>query len=132
MPPQTLCNVTSFFYYIVIIIVLGVHCDIYKSSYNISQLNSPPPSLSFIPTSPYSWNSFNRTYFSIFIHGYLIFPLYSPSFTFFISSPLPLVPSPRQEQFYFPVLFMKKKRHFCLFKIALQGVTNLCQITATS
>jgi hypothetical protein len=33
---------------IIIIIVLGVQCDIYKNSYNISQLNSPPPSFSFI------------------------------------------------------------------------------------
>jgi hypothetical protein len=34
------------------IIVLGVHCGIYKSSYNISQLDSPPPSFSFIPFPP--------------------------------------------------------------------------------
>jgi hypothetical protein len=33
----------DFFYHV--INVLGVHCDIYKSSYNISQLNSPPPPL---------------------------------------------------------------------------------------
>jgi hypothetical protein len=31
------------------IVVLGVHCDIYKSSYNISYLNSLPPSFSFSP-----------------------------------------------------------------------------------
>jgi hypothetical protein len=31
-----------------LIVVLGVHCDIYKSSYNIPQLNSPSPSFSFI------------------------------------------------------------------------------------
>jgi hypothetical protein len=35
------------FYYI--IVVQGVHCDIYRSSYNILYLNSPPPSFSFIP-----------------------------------------------------------------------------------
>jgi hypothetical protein len=39
-----------FFYYI--IVVMGVHCDIYKSSYNISWLNSPPPSFSFILLPP--------------------------------------------------------------------------------
>jgi hypothetical protein len=35
---------------------LGVHCDIYISSYNksnISDLNSPPPPFSFIFFSPY-------------------------------------------------------------------------------
>jgi hypothetical protein len=31
--------VLLFYYHI--IVVLGVHCDIYKSSYNISYLNSP-------------------------------------------------------------------------------------------
>jgi hypothetical protein len=30
-----------------IIVVLGVHCDIYKSSYNLLYLTSPPPSFSF-------------------------------------------------------------------------------------
>jgi hypothetical protein len=30
------------------IAVLGVHCGIYKSSYNISYLNLPAPSFSFI------------------------------------------------------------------------------------
>jgi hypothetical protein len=38
------------------IVMLGVPCGIYKSSYsisNISQLNSPPPSFSFIPLLPF-------------------------------------------------------------------------------
>jgi hypothetical protein len=38
--------------FIFIIVLLGVHCDVYKSSYNISQLNSPPQSLSFILPPP--------------------------------------------------------------------------------
>jgi hypothetical protein len=40
---------------------VGVHCGIYKSSYNISNisyLNSPSPPFSFIPSSSHSWNSF--------------------------------------------------------------------------
>jgi hypothetical protein len=38
-----------------------------------------PPSFSFIPHLPHSWNSFNRSHFSIFIYEY-IFPPYSPSY----------------------------------------------------
>jgi hypothetical protein len=38
-------------------------------------------SFSFIPLLPHSWNSFNRSHFSIFIHEYIIFLLYSPSYT---------------------------------------------------
>jgi hypothetical protein len=49
--------------FIVTILVLGVHCDIYKSSYSISQLNSTPPSLSFILPYPCSWNSFRSPLF---------------------------------------------------------------------
>jgi hypothetical protein len=37
----------------------GVHCDIYKSSYNISQLNSPPPSFSFIPHPPFDFEFYH-------------------------------------------------------------------------
>jgi hypothetical protein len=42
---------SSLFLFFITITVLGVHCDIYRSSYNISQLNSPPPSFPFIPPS---------------------------------------------------------------------------------
>jgi hypothetical protein len=37
----------SFFLFFVIV-ALGVHCDIYKSSYNVSELNSP---LNYYPSS---------------------------------------------------------------------------------
>jgi hypothetical protein len=40
--------IIKFFYYY-ILVVQGVHCHIYKNSYNISLLNSLPPSFSFIP-----------------------------------------------------------------------------------
>jgi hypothetical protein len=46
----------SFIHQWILIVVLGVHCGIYKSSYyisNISQLNSYPPSFSFIPLPPF-------------------------------------------------------------------------------
>jgi hypothetical protein len=49
-----------------IIVVLRVHCDVYKSSYNIS-VEFTPPSFSFIPLPPHSWNSFIRSHFSIFM-----------------------------------------------------------------
>jgi hypothetical protein len=75
------------------IFVLGkVHFGIYKSSYNISNisyLNSPPPSFSFIPSSSHSRISFNRYYFCIYIHVYTVFALYSPSYTLLIPPPLP-------------------------------------------
>jgi hypothetical protein len=44
-----------YFVYLFFIVVLGLHYDIYKSSYNISNvsyLNSPPPSFSFIFLPP--------------------------------------------------------------------------------
>jgi hypothetical protein len=51
-------NITSasfLFKQLFFIIVLGVHCGLFKSSYdtsNIPYLNSPPPSFSFIPPPP--------------------------------------------------------------------------------
>jgi hypothetical protein len=39
-----------------IVVLGGVHCGIYKSSYNVSNisyLNSPPPLLSFFPSPPF-------------------------------------------------------------------------------
>jgi hypothetical protein len=46
-----LSNITLFFG--VCVCWVGVHCGIYKSSYNISYLNSPPPPFSFIPIHPF-------------------------------------------------------------------------------
>jgi hypothetical protein len=63
----------------------GPHCGFYKSSSNISYLNSCPPPFSFI--HPYSWNSFNRYHFSIYIHVNIVFALYSPSHILFPSPP---------------------------------------------
>jgi hypothetical protein len=54
-----------------------VHCGIYRSSYNISYLNSPPIIL-FYSSSPHSWN---RSRFSIYINVYTVFVPYSPTFT---------------------------------------------------
>jgi hypothetical protein len=50
-------------------------------------LNSCPLSFSCILSSPHSWNSFNRSHFSIYTHVYTVFAPYSPSHTLF--PPLP-------------------------------------------
>jgi hypothetical protein len=39
----------QFLYFVFIFVVLGIYCDIYEISYNVSQLNSPLPSFPFIP-----------------------------------------------------------------------------------
>jgi hypothetical protein len=70
---------------------------------------------------PYSWKSFNRFHFSIFIHEYLIFPPYSASNTFSLYPPPPTDTNSRQDLFCLPVLVLKKKILFV--KIAMQGVS---------
>jgi hypothetical protein len=99
---------------------VGIHCGIYKSSYNISNLsylNSPCPPFSFISLSPHSWKSFNRSYFSIYIHVYTVCALYS--FFYILSPPFPhshWYQCPRQDLFCPPVLqFCKRKIMTFLF-----------------
>jgi hypothetical protein len=46
-----------------------------------------PSIILLFPPSPHSWNSFNRSHSSIYIHVYTVFAPYSPSFTL---SPPPL------------------------------------------
>jgi hypothetical protein len=74
---------------------------------------SPPPSFSFIPL-PHSWNSFNRSHFSIFIHENIIWPSHSSSHTLSLYPPPsnwyqpqtgPVLPS-------CPPCSWGKKRHF--------------------
>jgi hypothetical protein len=67
------------------------------------------------PSSPLSWNSFNRCHFSIHIHVYTVFAQYLPFYTF--SSCLP--PShwyqfPREDLFCLPALNFCKKNDFIL------------------
>jgi hypothetical protein len=71
---------------------VAVHCGIYiyKGSCNVSNisyLNSPSLSLSFILPSPDSWNSFKRYHFYIYIHEYTLFALYSSSYPFLCHLP---------------------------------------------
>jgi hypothetical protein len=58
-----------------IIVVLRVHCDIYKSSYNII-VELAPCIILLYPPSPHFWNCFNMSHFSIFKHEYITFPPY--------------------------------------------------------
>jgi hypothetical protein len=86
--------------------LVGVHCGIYKSSYNlsnISYLNSLPPPLSFIPPSPCSWNSFNRYHFYIYTHVYAFLQHIHCPMSFSNHHRLPLVPRP-QVRTYFTLL----------------------------
>jgi hypothetical protein len=119
-------------FYVLLLYSLGVYCEIYKTSYNksnISYLNSLFPLFSLILFSPHSWNSINSYHFSIYIHVYTVFALYAPSHT--LSSP----PPPSHSHCYPPphkgpvspscsvILQKKKKWTFSLFMIAIQGVS---------
>jgi hypothetical protein len=67
------------------------------------------PSIIFLYPLPHSQNSFNRSHFSIFIHECLIFHhIHLPTLFPYIL-PLPLVPTPRQDLLYLPVLHFLKK-----------------------
>jgi hypothetical protein len=73
---------------------VGLHCGIYKSSYNVSNtsyLDSPSPWLCFISLSPHSWSNFNRYHFCIYIHVYRVFAPYSLSTPFPCHLRLPLI-----------------------------------------
>jgi hypothetical protein len=62
------CDCNYCFIFFLLLCWVGVHCSIYKSSYNISNvsyLNTPPQLLSLIPPSTDSWNSFNKYHFCI-------------------------------------------------------------------
>jgi hypothetical protein len=61
---------------------------------NVSYLNLPPSSSSFIPSHPHSWSSFNRYHFShlhICVHS--ICTTFTLPHPFPTSSPLPLIPT---------------------------------------
>jgi hypothetical protein len=75
--------------FILLLCWVGVHCGIYKGSYNkgnISYLNSPSTILLYLPF-PHLRNSFNRYFFSICIYVYTVFVPYSSSYV--LSPPPP-------------------------------------------
>jgi hypothetical protein len=96
---------SSIFYFF--IFVLGVHCGIYRSSDNVSNMSYVMHPLHHSPLSPssYFWNTFKSSHFSIYIYVYTVFAPYSPSYT--LSPHLPLshwYQSPRQDMFCPPAL----------------------------
>jgi hypothetical protein len=119
------CSIFFFFY----IVVLGVHCGIYKRSYNITNipyLNSLPPSLSFI--SPYAISGTGSTglifpftcmciHYLYHIHPLTPFPHILPSSTG--------TKSLRQNMFclLFSDFVKEKKWHLCLFQITIWEVS---------
>jgi hypothetical protein len=71
---------------------------------------------------PHSWNSFNRSHFSIYIYVYPVFVPYSPSYTHFLHPPHNGT-NPPDRTCSFLQFCKRKKWHFCLFKIPIQGVS---------
>jgi hypothetical protein len=98
------------------------HLQKFYNISNISYLNSPPLSFSFIILYLHSWNSFNRSHFSIFIHVYTVFALCSPSYTLSLHHP-PLhtatnPPDRTNFAFLFSVFIKEKNDIFvCLRKL---------------
>jgi hypothetical protein len=105
------------FMIIVVVVVLRAHCDIYQSFYNISELNLPPTS--FILLHPHSWNGFNKSHFSIFIHEQIIFLPYSPSYTLFFYLTLSDWCQPPDRACVTLLISVFEKR----YKMAIQGVS---------
>jgi hypothetical protein len=106
----------------------GVHCGIYKSSYNISNIskwNSPPPPFSFIPSAPLpgivsTGLSFPLTCMCKCMCTQYLYYIHSPTpFPHTLSPPTGTNPPDRTCSL---ILFFKKSQ-FCLFKITTQGVS---------
>jgi hypothetical protein len=65
----------------------------------------------------------NTLIFSIFIHDYIIFPLYSSSYTPSLYPPHSHWYQPPDRTILPSCSSFFKKRHFCFYKIAIQGVS---------
>jgi hypothetical protein len=83
-----------------------VHCGIYKSSYNVSNTSFLNSLFHSLFSSPHSWNGFNRYHFSINVHVYTVFALFSASYTL---SPPALSSYWYQSPQTRPVLFSNKQ-----------------------
>jgi hypothetical protein len=104
-------NISTFcFLKFFIIVVLGVNVTLPKVLKYIIVEFTPP---SFYFTSlPHSWNSFNRSNFSIYIHMYIIFLPYLPSYM------LSLYPPP-SHWYQFPRLDLFCRPSLCFYKIKM-------------
>jgi hypothetical protein len=111
-----LCIVILFF-----IVVLGVHCSIYKSSYgisNVSYLNSPLPSFSFIPSSPNPRTVSTVSFFHLHTCTQYLSHVHPPPL--FPCLPPPRSP-PRQELFCPPVLCVHNLCAILLYDLQNSG-----------
>jgi hypothetical protein len=117
--------------------VLGVHCGIYKSSniyifiyiYIYIILEFTLSIILLYPLLPPFLDSFSRSHFSIYIHVYTVFALYSPSYTLFQHPPpSSWYPPPHQGPVYPCVLWLCKRKQFGIFVCLInknQGVSLL-------
>jgi hypothetical protein len=109
------------YFIIIIIIILGVHCDIYKISYNLSLLNSLPPSFSFNPLFPIPGIVSTGLIFQFAYICIEYFHHIHPQSLFLISFPSHWCSPPRQDLFCLLVLSFHKKK--IVFKLAMQSVS---------
>jgi hypothetical protein len=108
--------------------LMGIHCGIYESSYKTPLYHTWVYTLHHVPLSTLPHSCFKRFHFSIYMYVYMVFALHSPSQT--LSSPPPhthtLVRTPTGRTcsaLLFSNFVKRKKWHFCLFKVATQGVS---------
>jgi hypothetical protein len=107
-----------FKFYYRIIVVLGGCIMTFSKVLTMCLKYTPSMILNFIPFP--LLRSFSRSHFSIFIHEYTIFPPYSPPIPFSLFSP-PTGSNPQIGPVLPSCSSFFKKRHFCLFKVAIQG-----------
>jgi hypothetical protein len=105
-----------FIYFILLLCLVGVHCDIYKDSYNISNIlyviSSPPP-FYFISPSPLIQKTVSTGIFLLFTimsTQYLHHIHLLTSFPHLLSPLTAISPSPRQNLFFLPVLLFYKRK----------------------
>jgi hypothetical protein len=113
----------------------GVHCDIYESSYNVSNisyLNSPPPSFSFISPFPFLEWFQQESFLHLHTCVYIFYTIFTLLASFPATSPLLLVPVVPWVEPVLPscsLILLKKKekkkemKFFVWLKVATQGVS---------
>jgi hypothetical protein len=99
--------------YIVLFTKVLTICQIYHNWIHPSII------LLYSPLLPFLEEFQQVSFFCSHTWGQNISTTFTMLHTFLISSPLSLLPSPRQDLFYFLILHFLKKDIFCLFKIAI-------------
>jgi hypothetical protein len=106
----------------------GVHCDIYKSSYNILKYIILEFTPYIVLPSPILEQFQQVSFFHLYTCVHSICTVFTPPWPFPTSFPVHSHQqlSPRRDLFYPPVVWFCKRRkkwYFCFFKIATQGVS---------